>query len=164
MSDQEIQEAIEHYLRARARLLELGERYPDRFGGNDNVIGRIGEFVALRFLEREGYSPRKAPGKSNPGYDLVEGERKIQVKAISPENQKGRSVRLTNPWDLFVLIELGDGYRPVRIGMLTREEHNQARNADTRLSVTPVVRLSMLSATGLIGKHGRVFDGDEVLV
>lgn len=164
MSDQEIQEAIEHYLQARARLLALGERYPERFGGNDNIIGRIGEFVALRFLERQGYKPRKAQGKSNPGYDLLEGERRIQVKAISQENRKGRSVRLTDPWDLLVLIELGDGYRPVRIGMLTREEHNQARTADKRLSAAPVVRLGMLSKTGLIGKHGKVFEGDQVAV
>ena len=47
----EIQSAIERYLQARHELLDLGRKHPGLIGGNDNILGRIGEFIALRFLQ-----------------------------------------------------------------------------------------------------------------
>lgn len=114
--DADIKAVIEDYLQARAALLALGRELPERIGGNDNSIGRIGEFLGMRFLEALGRAPRKAEGLSNPGYDLIDGDSCIQVKAITRENQRGRSVRLTPDWNELLLIELGEHYTPVRIG------------------------------------------------
>ena len=83
MSDKRIQAAINRYLKARHQLIVFSEDYPERMGGNDNIIGRIGEFIALRFLERRGQHPRKHKSSSNKGYDLYEGRRRTQVKVIA---------------------------------------------------------------------------------
>lgn len=164
MTDKLIQTAIENYLQARHALLEMGRQYPGRIGGNDNIIGRIGEFIALRFLEKLGQHPVKVNGASNPGYDLVEGDIQTQVKVITDENQKGRNVRLTEPWNQFVLIELGQHYSPVRIGVLTRKQQNEALAENPSWSKTPIVKLTMLGPKGLIGKYGRVYQTHELAV
>lgn len=160
--DKEIKEAIEAYLQARKRILVLGREAPECIGGNDNIIGRIGEFLGLRFLESQGQTPQKAEGLSNPGYDLIEGDCLTQVKAITQENQRGRSVRLTPGWNQFLLIELGEHYTPIRIGLLTKAQQQQAIHDGFSKTETPVVSLSMLSTRGLIGCYGKVFTGPEV--
>ncbi|MDR5892330.1 hypothetical protein QC820_05835 [Halomonas mongoliensis] len=106
--DQQIQVAIEAYLQERSAILALGREVPERIGGNDNIIGRIGEFIGLRFLEALGQRPEKVEGASKPGYDydLVEGACRTQVKAITYENQRGRSVRLTPGWTQFEVVQL----------------------------------------------------------
>jgi len=160
--DDEIKQAIEAYLQARKRILALGRDVPDRIGGNDNIIGRIGEFLGLRFLESRGQRPVKVEGASNPGYDLVEGDCRTQVKPITQENQRGRSVRLTPGWTQFLLIELGEHYTPERIGLISLEQHQQAiANGFTR-TPTPIVSLSMLGPRGLISRYGEVFSGAAV--
>src|SRR5687768_5356675 len=120
MSDAAIQVAIDKYLQARHELLVLGRTHPTRIGGNDNIIGRIGEFIALRFLESIGQRPVKVLSSSNPGFDLIEGGVQTQVKVMTEENQRGRNVRLTEPWSQLVLVELGTHYKPTRIGFLTK--------------------------------------------
>lgn len=162
MSDVQIQEAIDKYLQARHELLLLGREHPSRIGGNDNIIGRIGEFIALRFLEKLGQNPVKVKGASNPGYDLIDGALKTQVKVMTEENQNGRNVRLTEPWNQLVLIELGEHYKPKRIGLLTREQHTLSCRDNTTWSATPYVKRTMLGPKGLIGRYGRVYTSDEV--
>ena len=164
MPDAAIQAAIDAYLRARHALLELGRAHPGRIGGNDNIIGRIGEFIALRFLERLGRNPVRVLGGANPGYDLTEGEEQIQVKVITEENQKGRNVRLTDPWTELVLIELGAEYRPSRIGIISRAQHRRACQENNGWSLSPYVKRTMLGPKGLIGRYGRVYSGDEIAV
>lgn len=160
--DDEIKQAIEAYLQARKAILALGREVPERIGGNDNIIGRIGEFLGLRFLESRGQRPEMVEGSSNPGYDLVEGDCRTQVKAITQENQRGRSVRLTPGWTQFLLMELGEHYTPDRIGLLTLEQQQQALDAGFAKTETPVVSLTMLGAKGLIGSYGRVYDREEI--
>jgi hypothetical protein len=162
--DIEIQAAIDAYLRARHELLTLGRLHPERIGGNDNIIGRIGEFIALRFLERGGRRPVRVLGGANPGFDLTEGDAQIQVKVITEENQKGRNVRLTDPWTEFMLIELGAQYRPSRIGLISREQHRRACVENNGWSLSPYVKRTMLSQRGLIGRYGRVYTADEIAV
>lgn len=164
MSDTQIRAAIDKYLQARHELLLLGEVHPSRIGGNDNIIGRIGEFIALRFLERLGQNPVRVEGSSNPGFDLIEGTIQTQVKVMTEENQTGRNVRLTEPWTQLVLIELGEHYRPKRIGLLTREQHQQSCRENPTWSATPYVKRTMLGPKGLIGRYGRVYEGNEVTV
>lgn len=160
--DADIKAVIEHYLQARTVLLALGRELPERIGGNDNIIGRIGEFLGMRFLEALSRTPRKAEGLSNPGYDLIDGDSCIQVKAITQENQRGRSVRLTPGWNELLLIELGEHYTPVRIGLLTREQQQKAIAEGFSKTELPVVRLSMLGTKGLIGRYGRVYGREEI--
>ncbi|WP_192036170.1 hypothetical protein [Halomonas sp. YLGW01] len=160
--DAQIQAAIEDYLQSRKAILELGREVPGRIGGNDNIIGRIGEFLGLRFLESLGQAPQKAAGLSNPGYDLFDGELLTQVKAITQENQRGRSVRLTPGWNQFLLIELGEHYTPIRIGLLTENQQQQAIHDGFAKTETPVVSLSMLGPKGLIGRYGQVYSQDQI--
>lgn len=164
MSDTEIQKAIEQYLLSRKQILEVGRKYPNRIGGNDNIIGRIGEFIALRFLESLGQNPSKVDGRSNPGYDLIEGEIKTQVKVITAENEKGRNVRLKKPWNQFLLIELGEHYKPIRIGLLSESQHETSIAENPTWSQTPIVKLTMLGKKGLIGSYGRVYRQDEIFI
>jgi hypothetical protein len=49
MLDKEIQTAILDYLNSRKKILDIGNKYPDLIGGNDNIIGRIGEYIDIRF-------------------------------------------------------------------------------------------------------------------
>ena len=160
--DDEIKQAIEAYLQARKAILALGREVPERIGGNDNIIGRIGEFLGLRFLESRGQRPEMVEGSSNPGYDLVEGDCRTQVKAITQENQRGRSVRLTPGWTQFLLIELGEHYTPERIGLISLAQHQQAIANGFARTPTPIVSLSMLGPRGLIGHYGEVFSGAAV--
>jgi len=164
MSDSEIQDGIEEYLRARKNILELGHSYPERISGNDNIIGRIGEFIALRFLESLGQKPKKILHSSNPGYDFIDDDIKTQVKVITSENKKGKNVRLKKPWNQFVLIELGDHYKPERVGILTEVEHQKALNENEGWSQTPVTKLSMLGNKGLIGRYGTVYEKNELTI
>ena len=164
MSDSEIKLGIESYLQARKAILELGEKYPQRIGGNDNIIGRIGEFIALRFLEGLGQKPLKILQSSNPGYDLLEGDNQTQVKVITSENKNGKNVRLEKPWTQFLLIELSEHYKPNRIGLLTEAEHKTALDKNPGWSETPIVKLTMLGPKGLIGKYGTVFQECEIEV
>ena len=45
-----LEKAIIRYLKARKELLSIAASYPDHFSGNDNIIGRIGEYIAIKFL------------------------------------------------------------------------------------------------------------------
>lgn len=160
--DAEIQQAIDHYLQARQAILALGREVPERIGGNDNIIGRIGEFIGLRFLEALGQQPSMMSGSSNPGFDLEEGGKRTQVKAITHENRRGRSVRLTPGWNQFLLMELGEHYTPERIGLLTLAQQEQALADGFAKTATPVVSLTMLGLKGLIGTYGRVYTQSEL--
>ena len=162
MSDLEIKRAIDIYLKARNEILRLGDKHPDRIGGNDNIIGRIGEFFALQFLEGLGQHPRKVSGASNPGYDLIDGKILTQVKVITAENKNGRSVRLNKPWNQFILIELDKSYKPVNIGILSECQHQQALRANSNWSENPYVKITMLGPKGLIGKYGKVYSKQEI--
>ena len=142
----------------------MARKHPDRLGGNDNIIGRIGEFIALRFLEGLGQKPMKVNGISNPGFDFVENKVTTQVKVITGENQKGRNVRLVEPWTQLVVVELGQRYRPLRIGVLTKAQLQRACAENAGWSATPIVKRSMLGAKGLVGRYGRVYQGDELAV
>lgn len=164
MVDTEIEEAIENYLLARKKLLRLGEIYPERIGGNDNIIGRIGEFIALKFLENLGQKPTKMTLSSNAGFDLSEGRIKTQVKVITAENTIGRNVRLKKPWNQFVLIQLSEHYDPIRVGVLTETQHKKALKENEGWSKTPIVKLTMLGPKGLIGKYGTVYKEEQIAI
>ena len=83
------------YLQARMEFegkvasLQLEEH----LGGNDNFVGRIGEFLAMRYLEQfHGLEVKHARGKnyneSRPATDLLAGNIWWSVKCLTLENNK----------------------------------------------------------------------------
>jgi hypothetical protein len=156
MTHHKIRAAISDYVQARKKLIALGESHPELIGGNDNIIGRIGEYIAIHYLEQKGQKPRKVQSKSNKGFDLAEGKCLTQVKVITQENKNGRNVRLKKPWTQFVLIVLGDDYEPKEIGLLTEKQHNKALKEHPHWSKEPIVKRSMLGDTGLVRVYGEV--------
>jgi hypothetical protein len=164
----EISEAIRAYLEARKRFLAIAKKYPDEIGGNDNIIGRIGEYLALRFLRSKGRSPRKTALLSQAGFDLEDGEIKISVKILTAENKKGRVGRLKEPWHELVVIDLSADLSGT-IGFITRAQFNDAYEknpgwrADPAWRNKPLVRASMLRPKGLIHDYGVVAKVDSFL-
>lgn len=61
-----------------------------------------------------------------------------------------------------MLIELGEHYTPVRIGLLTKEQQQKAIAEGFAKTDLPVVRLSMIGTKGLIGRYGRVYGREEI--
>lgn len=162
-SNAEITSAIERYWSARMALIAIGEQYPYEFGGNDNLVGRIGEYLALGFLRTLGQAPRRPTILSNPGYDFIEGEILTQVKTITPENIAGRLSRLKDPWTQLVIIVLDESHQPQKIGVLTAEQHAQALRDHPTWSKNPVIRRSMLASTGIVGRYGTVYSSNDYL-
>ena len=83
------------YLQARvefeAKVNSL--KLEKHLGGNDNFVGRIGEFLAMRYLEQfHGLGVEHARGKnyneSRPATDLLAGNIWWSVKCLTLENTK----------------------------------------------------------------------------
>lgn len=55
-----IKKCISDYISARKKLLEIGNLYPELIGGNDNVIGRIGEFYWHTLSEKYRSMPKES--------------------------------------------------------------------------------------------------------
>ena len=92
------------------------------------------------------------------GYDFkdLKNHVRTQVKVITSENKKGRSVRLVEPWDQLVLLLLDQTYCISKIGILSKKAFIEARRKHPNLSPSPFVKISMLGKKGLIGRFGIV--------
>lgn len=152
-----LRKASRDYLQARERFLSFANG-TEALSGNDNIMGRIGEFIAWQFLiDRH---PRKPTDISNPGFDLIcDDHTRISVKMITHENHTGRTSRIKEPWEELIVIELGEGAEILRLGHLTKAQFNQARRAHPSWSETPYTSRSMLGRKGLIGRYGEVYLG-----
>ena len=74
---------------AKVKSLQL----KDHLGGNDNFVGRIGEFLAMRYLQKfHGLEVEHARGEehneSRPATDLLVGNIWWSVKCLTLENNK----------------------------------------------------------------------------
>lgn len=157
MMHEEIGRTVKAYLKARKDLIEVAAKYPEEMRGNDNIIGRIGEYLALQFYRSEGRYPTKTKCLSQVGFDLEESSQRISVKLLTSENVRGRGMRLTDPWDEFLLIHLSMADLSGTIGIITREKFEFARTVEPKRSPNPVVCRGMLNIKrGLIGKYGVV--------
>jgi len=155
----EVEDAIIGYLDARRRLLEVADRYPELLAGNDNIVGtRIGEYIAMCWLRRQGRHPSKVDSPTEEGYDLTEGKTHISVKMLTQENTRGRTTRLTEPWDELLVIDLDTKVLRYRVGWLLKPAFKRARVEHPSWSEQPYVKLSMLGKKGLIGIYGKVSD------
>jgi len=146
-----------NYILARKKFRKIADLTPE-LAGNDNLIGRIGEFIALQFLRETCNRTNVVRNKNivEAGYDILADNKKVSVKIITSENIRGFTTHVRNPWDELVLIEL-DGSEISRIGLLEKEallRQNQKPN--------PIVKRTMLSDEGIIMKYGKVYSGNEV--
>jgi hypothetical protein len=153
-----VESAIRDYLKARGDLLGVSRQYPEELGGNDNIIGRIGEYLAIKYLRAKGRIPRKTKRRAQKGYDLVDGKRRISVKLLTDENQAQRGERLREPWDELLLISLDTKTLTYRVGHIQKKQFARARRKNRTWSKRPVVKKSMLGGKGLIGRYGTVTD------
>ena len=90
------------YLKARRKFEYEAEQdvVKKYLGGNDNFIGRIGEFLAMRYLEEfHGLVPSEARSEQNnnktnesrPAVDLRVGEEWWSVKCVTDESASGKT-------------------------------------------------------------------------
>ncbi len=116
------------YLQARREFLLEANKIPE-LSGNDNFVGRIGELIALRYLQKQNRSVIKVTNKINKGFDLTctEGS-SISVKLITAENKSGRTTKLKQPWTELILISLNPHYSVDRIGQITYDNFQIAQN------------------------------------
>lgn len=114
--------------------------------------------IGILYLRSIGQCPKKVFNLCNQGFDLIDcnTEIKTQVKVITSENKNGKSVRLGEPWDQFLLFLLNEDYNVEKIGYINKECFNKAINENPTWSNKPVVKITMLRAGGLIGRYGKV--------
>ena len=96
------------YLNSRRKFEHEAEQEGvlNYLGGNDNFIGRIGEFLAMRYLEEfHGLIPSEARRKkdeektneSRPAVDLRVGKEWWSVKCVTDESASGK----TSPYHVY---------------------------------------------------------------
>ena len=155
-NEKKLRKLSRDYLTARQSFRKATDNDP-LLSGNDNIVGRIGEFIACQFLVNQLKRSKVARNKNivEQGYDVIADGKMVSVKTITSENIRGRSTRVKSPWDELVLIDLQAG-KVNRIGYL---ERNNLKNHGHD---NPVARLMMLSKNGLIGKYGKVYSGKEI--
>jgi hypothetical protein len=101
-----VEAVIAEYLAARNRLLALAARHPELLTWNDNIIGRIGEYLAISFLTKKRFEARGKSSRS-PRRDTIylSDQPRSRVKLLTSENVKGRGMRLSDPWDELLVLE-----------------------------------------------------------
>ncbi|MCB0724363.1 MAG: hypothetical protein KDC73_06635 [Ignavibacteriae bacterium] len=153
-STSKLKKVCKNYLKARREFLDISNQQNELFG-NDNIVGRIGEFIAIQFLRNYSRVPIKNLNKTQKGYDLLCNNKKISVKTITCENLTKRTTRIKDPWDELVLIELKEG-KIEKIGYIVKGRFQKAIR-DEFIRSEPYTKLSMLNPGGLIGRYGKVF-------
>lgn len=150
------------YLSARQEFLSaIREDHPE-LGGNDNIVGRIGEFIALQFLNDNNRDVTKCKSATNKGYDLVCSEdRQISVKTITAESKTGRSTQLKQPWQELIMIYIGKSYEVEIIGHIHIEDYNIALSQQF-VRENQVADKKLLLEGGLFSKFGKLYFGESV--
>lgn len=161
MSYDNLKNVARNYLDARHQFIE-DARYHPELSGNDNIIGRIGEMIAVEFLFRTGCIAKKNLNKTQKGYYLeTEDGSKISVKIITHENVNGRTSKIRKPWSELILIALKQNYRVDRIGFIKAFDFQRAVQ-DGVIKEEPYVNKKMLEDNGLFKKYGQLLHGDIV--
>jgi hypothetical protein len=150
------------YLAARHKFLQATDKV-ELFHGNDNIVGRIGEFVAMLFLKRQGRTVSKATSKVQKGFDLLVDQKvEISVKVITAENNLGRTTRVKKPWSELILVTLNAHYEVDRIGHITAIEMAAAVSQGFLKSEEPYANRNMVKDGGLFERFGRLYKDAEV--
>ncbi len=162
MDDKKLKQYAVDYLLARHKFLAETEK-EELLSGNDNIVGRIGEFIAVSFLTRQGRQVKKNKNKVEKGYDLeTDDKAQVSVKLITAENKSGRTTRVKNPWTEFILVTLNDKYKVDRIGHITKSEMRRAVKEMFVKSEEPMTDRRMTNENGLFDKYGRLLKDKEV--
>ncbi|MFA4844975.1 MAG: hypothetical protein WC654_00235 [Patescibacteria group bacterium] len=156
-----LRELSREYLLARQKFRKATDQDP-LLSGNDNIVGRIGEFIAVQFLKEE-LGRKKIVKNPNPvqkGYDIVADRKKVSVKTITAENATGRTTSIKEPWDELILVELNDESRVSRIGYVKFVDFKKW--SKYRKDWYPVASRTMFNEDGLIGEQGDICEGKKV--
>lgn len=158
----ELKSLAKRYLSARQEFLSaIREDHPE-LGGNDNIVGRIGEFIALQFLDNNNRVVTKCKSATNKGYDIVCSEnRQISVKTITVESKTGRSTQLKQPWQELIMIYIGENYEVEIIGHIHIEDYNIALSQQV-VKENQVADKKLLLEGGLFSKFGKLYFGESV--
>lgn len=152
-------DAIRRYAQARLAFRHEQEKSPILLCGNDNKVGIAGEFWAKEHYWRKGYRNIEVQNASNEGFDFKcskDGRTiRVSVKVVSKESKTGRQLPLreSQRWDELVLVLLDDDLAPYRIGIVTREQFEQAKAAGA-VGQEPYVSRSWLGDKGWMTKYG----------
>lgn len=151
------------YLVARKKFRDIADNIPE-IDGNDNIVGRIGEFIALQFLK---YTLKKKSVIRNKnivqaGYDIMADNKKVSVKIITTENQKGRTTPIKEPWDELIVIELGDNSKINKIGFITKNQFKKALTDNFLTNKNPIASRSMLKNNRLFDVYGKIYNSKNV--
>lgn len=158
----QLQKLAKEYLLARQKFLSAIRRDHPELGGNDNIVGRIGEFIALQFLINNNRNVRKCESASNKGYDIIcSAGRQISVKTITAESKTGRSTKLKQPWHELIMIYIGENYEVEKIGHINIEEYTVALSQNI-VKESQVADKKLLSEGGLFSKFGKLYSGETV--
>lgn len=159
---QELQILAKNYLSARREFLStIREDHPE-LGGNDNIVGRIGEFVALQFLRRSNREVTKCKNATNKGFDIeCSNGRQISVKTITAESKTGRTTKLKQPWHELIMVYIGDNYEIEKIGHIHIEDFKIAISQKI-VPEDPVANRRFFIENGLFSKFGKIYSGEQV--
>ena len=150
------------YLKARQNFLQIANE-DEILKGNDNIVGRIGEFIAFQFFEKLNRKPKMNVNPVQKGYDIMCDKKvKVSVKMITHENKGGQTTQICEPWHEVLVICLNEDIEVEKIGHLTKEQFENAQNETNRWSQTPYTRKTMLNSNGLIGIYGKVYGPEEL--
>lgn len=159
----ELRNVAKAYLRARKKFRRLTDQIPE-LNGNDNLVGRIGEFIAFQFLKLK-LKRKNVVRNTNTvqaGYDIIADKKRVSVKIITAENRTGSTTPIRDPWDELVLIELGEASVVSRIGHLDRKGFERALKEKFLKNRHPIAKRSMLGPARLIGTYGIVYDASKL--
>jgi hypothetical protein len=148
-----------NYLKARQDFLSVAEK-TDWLFGNDNLVGRIGEFVAYQYLHEHNRQPVRPISRTEKGFDFLcdNGKTKISVKSITAENKAGSTTIISEPWDELILITINTKAKVEKLGIITKEQFQNAIEKGHIKSKTPYARRSMVGSKGLISKFGEIIN------
>ena len=148
-----------NYLKARQDFLTIAEK-TDWLFGNDNLVGRIGEFIAYQYLHDYNRRPKRPTSKTEKGFDFIcdNGQVKVSVKTITAENKIGSTTIITEPWDELILITINDKRKIDKFGIITKEQFHKAVDSGHIKSKTPYARRTMVGPKGLITKFGTIIE------
>ena len=164
MKDEEkLKKLARDYLLARKKFRDEADKISE-LAGNDNIVGRIGEFIAILFLEKELKRKKiiKNPNQVERGNDIVADGKKVSVKIITFENIKGRTTPIKDPWDELIFIELGENLKVSQIGYISSDKFREATREKFLKNVNPITSRSMLKKGRLFDRYGKIFTSKDI--
>jgi hypothetical protein len=158
-NEEKIKKLSREYLFARKKFRDVADKIPE-IDGNDNIVGRIGEFIALQFLRHVLKRKEVSRNKNmvQAGYDIIADGKMVSVKIISAENQKGTTSPIKDPWDELIVIELGENSKINKIGFLNKNQFNQAIKDKFLKNKNPITSRVMLKGNKLFDIYGKIYN------